>query len=248
MHRRWWSLTHPVQVHTGCSEGHCSAELPSAERPPLPRPARLGGDAFLGSAGEEEHTRPRPRRSPRDAQASSRSRPHLSRGSGPETDAASGSSQESKSKRADCPPKPIFPRYHIVFGDAESLERCETACPGAERGCSTPGVPRARGWLRPSSPGESFRCLAGNKPKQLLKLLASPSGRYGVLTLDALICQHLPVKLSLSVRRSAWISCLKERGGGGKRFLQQNEPHRGLLPIFPNDGPFPSIYQPAASA
>lgn len=42
-----------------------------------------------------------------------------------------------------------------------------------------------------------------------------------------LICQHLTVKLSLSLRQNAWISCFKESRTGRRRkkdFLQQNEP------------------------
>lgn len=72
--------------------------------------------------------------------------------------------------------------------------------------------------LAPAKPlVESFCCLAGNKLKQLLKLLASPSVRHSVLGLDTLICQHLTVKLSLPLMQSAWISCLKKERREKKR-------------------------------
>lgn len=87
--------------------------------------------------------------------------------------------------------------------------------------------------LAPAKPRvESFHFLAGNKLKQLLKLLAFPSMRHSVLGLDMLICQHLTVKLSLPLMQTIWISCLKKgTRKKKKRILQQKEPCReGCFP------------------
>lgn len=102
--------------------------------------------------------------------------------------------------------------------------------------------------LAPAKPRvESFHFLAGNKLKQLLKLLAFPSMRHSVLGLDMLICQHLTVKLSLPLMQTIWIRCLKKgtRKKKKKDFTAKRTLQRRLLPIFLNCGSFPYIYQPS---
>lgn len=90
--------------------------------------------------------------------------------------------------------------------------------PAQEQSRATPSQEFPQYLAAPAKPlVESFRCLAGNKLKQLLKLLASPSMRHSMLGLDTLICQHLTVKLSLLLMQSAWISCLKKEKKGGKK-------------------------------
>lgn len=148
------------------------------------------------------------------------------------SDPDTNTSQVSKRKRTHFPPNPTFLRQNTVPGDTESHDTCDSACPGAERGCSSPGVPQALGWLQPSSLAESFLCLAGNQPKQLLKLLASRSEGPGMPGPDVLICQHSTVKLPLSLRQSLDKLLRKERRRGkSQTVLQLNKPCReGCFP------------------